>query len=126
MFARPTTELRRELLALKGIGPETADAILLYAGGHPVFVVDAYTRRMLARHGMLPLTANYEAARSLVEQIIVAKYPAARYPAAKYPDDLAGHYNELHALVVSVGKQHCGPTPKCTGCPLQRFLPSER
>jgi endonuclease-3 related protein len=53
MFARPTEELRAELLALNGVGPETADSILLYAGGHPVFVVDAYTRRIFARHGLL-------------------------------------------------------------------------
>src|SRR6266567_2887001 len=60
MFARPTADLREELLALSGIGPETADSILLYAGNHPVFVVDAYTRRVLDRHGILPLNAPYE------------------------------------------------------------------
>jgi endonuclease-3 related protein len=67
MFARPTAELREELLALNGVGPETADSILLYAGNHPVFVVDAYTRRILDRHCLLPLNASYEDIRTLIE-----------------------------------------------------------
>jgi endonuclease-3 related protein len=67
MFARPTAALRRELLSLDGIGLETADSILLYAGNHPVFVVDAYTRRILHRHRLLPLDAPYEDIRSLFE-----------------------------------------------------------
>lgn len=60
LFSRPTAELREELLQLNGVGPETADSILLYAGNHPVFVVDAYTRRILARHEILPEEAAYE------------------------------------------------------------------
>ncbi|MFZ3212834.1 MAG: base excision DNA repair protein, partial [Terriglobales bacterium] len=60
MFAQPTEKLREELLALNGVGPETADSILLYAGGHPVFVVDAYTRRILERHGLITAKARYE------------------------------------------------------------------
>ena len=67
MFARPTAELRDELLALNGVGPETADSILLYAGNHPVFVVDAYTRRILERHGIIRKAADYEEIRTLFE-----------------------------------------------------------
>src|SRR6267154_6061342 len=67
LFARPTQDLRKELLNLHGIGPETADSILLYAGNHPAFVVDAYTRRILARHEILPEKADYEWIRKLFE-----------------------------------------------------------
>lgn len=67
MFARPTTDLRQELLGLNGVGPETADSILLYAGDHPVFVVDAYTRRIVERHGLLPPETGYEEIRTLFE-----------------------------------------------------------
>ena len=70
MFARPTTELRNELLALNGVGPETADSILLYAGNHPVFVVDAYTRRILERHEIVTAHASYEEIRELCEQAL--------------------------------------------------------
>ncbi len=68
MFARPTAELRAELLALDGVGPETADSILLYAGGHPAFVVDAYTRRILERHGLIAGKAPYDEVRALFER----------------------------------------------------------
>ncbi|HEV2731351.1 MAG TPA: hypothetical protein VGV15_15075, partial [Terriglobales bacterium] len=70
MFAQPTEKLREELLALNGIGPETADSILLYAGNHPVFVVDAYTRRILERHDLIPAKANYEGIRQLFERAL--------------------------------------------------------
>ena len=76
MFARPTAELRHELLALNGVGPETADSILLYGGNHPVFVVDAYTRRILERHEMVSSTAGYEDIRRLFEQAL-GEVPAA-------------------------------------------------
>jgi endonuclease-3 related protein len=72
MFASPTGKLREELLRLEGIGPETADSILLYAGQKPVFVVDAYTRRVLDRHGILPANASYEDIRSLVEHALAS------------------------------------------------------
>ena len=71
LFACPTEKLREELLNLHGVGPETADSILLYAGNHPVFVVDAYTRRILARHGILPETTNYEEIRELFEKALI-------------------------------------------------------
>src|SRR5438034_11087140 len=70
MFAQPTARLRQELLALNGVGPETADSILLYAGQHPIFVVDAYTRQLLARHDILPENARYEVIRKLCERAL--------------------------------------------------------
>ena len=76
MFARPTAELRGELLALNGVGPETADSILLYGGNHPVFVVDAYTRRILERHEIVSSAAGYEDIRRLFEQAL-GEVPAA-------------------------------------------------
>ena len=78
MFARPTPELREELLRLNGVGPETADSILLYAGNHPVFVVDTYTRRILARHEILADDASYEDIRKLLETSLA---PLAERPA---------------------------------------------
>src|SRR5438477_4018996 len=70
MFAQPTEKLRQEFLGLNGIGPETADSILLYAGNHPIFVVDAYTRRILARHNILPGKAHYEQIRDLFQSAL--------------------------------------------------------
>src|SRR5262249_47554186 len=72
MFTQPTAALRAELLALNGVGPETADSILLYAGNHPVFVVDAYTRRILERHAIISPRAGYEEIRLLMEEEIKA------------------------------------------------------
>src|SRR5207245_414085 len=72
LFAEPTDKLPAELLALNGIGPETADSILLYAGNHPVFVVDAYTRRILDRHNILPEKSDYEDIRALFEGALTA------------------------------------------------------
>jgi endonuclease-3 related protein len=138
MFAQPTGKLRAELLALKGIGPETADSILLYAGSHPVFVVDAYTRRILERHGIIGVRMTYEEIRSQVEQVISRaeagpfrilqlgtepRHPASRISRGKRTE-LAQHYNEFHALIVRVGNQYCRSKPKCEECPLQRFLPN--
>ncbi len=100
----PLGPLRRELLAVPGLGPETTDAILLYAAGRPVFVADAYARRVLARHRLLPPRATYEEARAFVE--------------AHLPSDPA-LFNELHALLVAVGKAHCRAAPRCLGCPLR-------
>lgn len=80
MFARPTAELRAELLALNGVGPETADSILLYAGGHASFVVDAYTRRILERHHLINREASYEEVRALFERSLIGE-PAPRSPA---------------------------------------------
>jgi endonuclease III related protein len=115
MFGTPTLELRERLLDVYGIGPETADSILLYAGGHAIFVVDAYTHRILGRHGLAPGkpdgTLKYEAVRSLFEDNL--------------PSD-ARLYSEFHALLVNVGKNWCRPSaPRCTECPLKNHLPSD-
>ncbi len=95
---------REELLAVPGIGRETADSILLYAAGRPTFVVDAYTRRLLGRLGLLPSPPSYERIRAL----FMAHLP---------PDpDL---YGEYHALIVRHGKERCRKRrPRCLGCPL--------
>lgn len=107
MFARRPSTLRRELLALPGIGPETADSILLYAGKDPRFVVDAYTRRILERHGLIRPDATYDA----VQALFMGHLP---------PD--APLYNEYHALLVAIGKDFCRPVPRCEHCPLRRDL----
>src|SRR5438067_1870225 len=134
MFAQPTAKLRAELLALNGVGPETADAILLYAGGHPVFVVDAYTRRTLARHRLIGAAAGHEEIRSLAERALAgadigelngslslsAHKPSRMSRAAR--SVAANNYNEMHGLLVMVGKLHCHKrVPHCEGCPLQPF-----
>jgi endonuclease-3 related protein len=114
MAEAPTAELRTQLLALPGVGPETADAILLYALEHPVFVVDEYLRRVVTRHELLPANARYADLQSLGDGAI----------ASPTREETARHANELHALIVEVGKHHCGTTPRCEGCPLQPFLPN--
>lgn len=109
MFARPWRDLREELLEIPGIGPETADAILLYAGGQPTFVVDTYTHRVLSRHGLVPEEASYDEMKALFEDNLP-------------PDpDL---FNDYHAQIVRVGKEFCRKTePRCdAGCPLAPFL----
>jgi len=75
MFAQPTAQLRDELLSLNGVGPETADSILLYAGNHPVFVVDAYTRRILGRHGLITAATKYEEIRVKMELAVSSARP---------------------------------------------------
>jgi endonuclease-3 related protein len=110
LFSLDTPALRKELLSWKGIGPETADSILLYAGKRPVFVVDAYTRRFLSRHGWCEKTAPYDT---------VARLFSKRLPAD------AALYNEYHALIVRLGKEHCKSKPQCKGCPLEPFLPAD-
>ena len=139
MFAQPTTALRAELLALNGIGPETADSILLYGGNHPVFVVDAYTRRILERHRLIKKKTTYEEIRALVESAVSNAPPAAltviqagkdsRHPVSRMSSmersELSQHYNEFHALIVRVGSEYCRSKPRCEGCPLQGFLPEK-
>lgn len=114
-MSRQTTEIvRGQLLALSGIGPETADAILLYALGHPIFVVDEYFRRVATRHELVDPNARYPEMQRLGDLAI----------ASATAEESACHANELHALIVEVGKRHCGPAPRCEGCPLQRYLPA--
>lgn len=115
MFSQPLELLRGELLTLRGVGPETADAILLYAGKLPVFVVDAYTKRLLERHSMVAAGAKYESIRAQVEKAFARDQSSSAS---------AEHYNEFHALLVEVGKRHCGVVPRCKGCPLSHMLPS--
>ncbi len=141
MFARPTAELREELLALNGVGPETADSILLYAGNHPVFVVDAYTRRMVERHGLLPSTAKYQEIRALFETALAEtkgslatrdRRQATGPPDSCHPpsamscaprEPLVQVFNEMHALIVGVGKNFCvKQNPRCDLCPLRKYL----
>lgn len=102
-------QLRKQLLALHGIGPETADSILLYALDKPVLVVDTYTHRVFARHGWIDYSADYhQLQQHLVDEL---------------PIDTA-IYNELHALLVNVGHHHCRKTPRCDQCPLHNMLPA--
>lgn len=112
LFARPSTALRAELLNLRGLGPETVDAILLYAGRQPYFVADAYTRRILARHELLPANASYASAQQFLHEHL--------------PPDHA-LFNEFHALMVEIGKRYCKrESPRCENCPLSEFLPREQ
>jgi endonuclease III related protein len=144
LFTQPTDLLREQLLGLNGIGPETADSILLYAGNHPVFVVDAYTRRILDRHEILPQKTRYEEIRQVFERSLapVAKNkkeartrpkPESESPStAHQPSPMstsprsptAQVYNEMHGLIVGVGKHYCKKAkPACDTCPLKPFLP---
>lgn len=109
MFHTPTAELREKLLSVHGIGPETADSILLYAGQHPVFVVDAYTKRLLQRHHLATPEDSYEGIQQLFERNLRGDAPL---------------YNEFHALIVRIGKEYCRTrNPRCSECPLHSFLP---
>ncbi len=107
LAAQPLDILRAELLAVNGIGPETADDILLYACDKPVFVVDAYTRRIFSRHGLCAPDIAYEPLRALFERNLE-------------PD--LHLYKEYHGLIVFVGKDFCRRTPKCAECPLGVLL----
>ena len=109
MFRTELPQLREQLLGIHGIGPETADSILLYAGGLPSFVVDAYTHRVLARHGWIGFDADYHEIQDYFE--------------GELPQD-AAVYNEYHALLVRLGKDYCRKSsPKCAECPLREMLP---
>jgi endonuclease-3 related protein len=143
MFAQPIEELREQLLSLNGVGPETADSILLYARQHPVFVVDAYTRRIALRHGILSEKATYEEVRSVFERALaeindltsdverkdvtaLAAHPPSRMSLARRTP-LAQVFNDMHGLIVSVGKQYCVKSnPRCQECPLHSLLPESK
>jgi endonuclease-3 related protein len=102
---QPAPALRAELLSIPGIGPETADSILLYAAGRPVFVVDAYTRRILSRHRVVAPDVGYAELRALLMDHL------PRDPAL---------FNEYHALLVRVAKEYCrASVARCTECPLR-------
>jgi len=142
VFAQPTKKLREELLSLNGVGHETADSILLYAGQHPVFVVDAYTRRILDRHGIVPPNAPYDEIRNLCERALshegsqALSHPGdnllgaagtchspTRMSLAKR-EPLVQVYNDMHGLLVGIGKNFCLKSRAlCEQCPLRPFLP---
>jgi endonuclease-3 related protein len=103
MRDRSLSTLREELLAVKGIGPETADSILLYALDKPSFVIDAYTHRVLSRHFLITEDADYNEMQNMMM--------------SSFAED-AVHYNEYHALLVRIGKDFCKPKPQCENCPL--------
>jgi endonuclease-3 related protein len=113
--ATPTATLRRRLLSLPGVGPETADAMLLYAFQHPVPVADEYLRRIAARHRLLTPEAGRKDYESLV---MLTRQAFASDPPANH----ARLFNEAHALIVAAGKAHCGGTAHCAGCPLAADL----
>ena len=149
MFAQPVMKLREELLALNGVGAETADSILLYAGNQPVFVVDAYTRRILERHGVIEARVAYDEIRELFEQALAplgdeefeqrtsgasggvierprgSSHPPSRVSMASRTP-LAQVFNEMHGLLVGVGKNYCLKSEMhCEQCPLQKHLPEK-
>lgn len=98
--------LRRKLLLINGIGPETADSILLYALNKPVFVIDAYTRRILSRHRIMDYKASYDEYQRLFHEEL---------------DEDISLFNEYHALFVRLGKEFCKPKPRCNSCPLNQY-----
>ncbi len=105
----PTQDLRERLLEINGIGPETADSIVLYAAGKPIFVVDTYTARVAKRHGWVDFEADYHALQETFQGSL---------------EEDPRLFNEYHALLVRVAKNHCKTQPQCDGCPLQPMLPS--
>ena len=106
LFALDRAELHRELLSIHGIGEETADSIILYAARKPVFVIDAYTRRIVRRLGLAPASDRYSAFQALFAENV--------------PED-ERLYNEYHALLVRLGKEACRKTPLCSGCCLREM-----
>jgi endonuclease-3 related protein len=107
MFTEDTWELRNRLLTVNGIGEETADSILLYAGNKPIFVVDAYTRRILQRHGLTATGSSYAGIQRFFMNHLPPEAPL---------------YNQFHALFVNTGKTFCRKSPRCDGCPLHSLI----
>jgi endonuclease-3 related protein len=101
-----TQILRQGLLSVNGIGPETADSILLYAVGRPIFVVDAYTHRILSRHGMVEEQATYQE----LQDLFMDNLP-----------EISSMFNEFHAQIVETGKNYCRKNPLCDRCPLKQW-----
>lgn len=106
MEKEDTAALREKLLKVNGIGPETADSILLYALNKPVFVIDAYTKRVLERHKIVSGKIQYHDLQRIFHDSL---------------DHDVQFYNDYHALLVMLGKDYCRPKPKCCGCPLERM-----
>ncbi len=107
LFNGDLYEQRKKLLKVKGIGPETADSILLYAGNYPIFVIDAYTKRVFSRHEIISAKSDYYE----IQEIFMNNLPQE-----------VKLFNEYHALIVMVGKEYCNRIPHCTNCPLEKFL----
>ena len=105
-LSSPKGKLRERLLAISGVGPETADSMILYAAGKASFVIDAYTMRIFRRHGLLAESARYDDAKGMFEAALPAE---------------AEIYNDYHAQIVSVGKEFCRKRARCEGCPLEGF-----
>jgi endonuclease-3 related protein len=103
MFALELSQLRHKLLEVKGIGPETADSILLYAGNYPVFVVDAYTKRIFSRIGLIKTEHTYHQLQAFFMERLESDRQL---------------FNEYHALIVRHAKDYCRTKPLCDGCPL--------
>jgi len=103
MFSEDLWLLRDQLLSVNGIGKETADSILLYAANQPIFVIDAYTRRIFRRHGVIASDMSYDALQALVMRSLPKDVPL---------------YNQYHALIVNTGKTYCRTVPRCEECPL--------
>ncbi len=116
LFAGETSSVRARLLALNGIGPETADSMLLYAGGHHSFVIDAYTHRVFQRHGWSRGPADYHGLKTLCEEGLNHRPRSARLD----------YWQDYHAQLVMVGKHYCRPgEPACASCPLKSLLAKE-
>lgn len=123
LFAGDTAAIRQRLLAIKGIGPETADSLLLYAGGHHSFVIDAYTKRIFERHQWpgekaesrkQKTESSYDALKSFCESELNQRHGAAQLD----------YWQDYHAQLVMVGKRYCRPRdPRCDACPLKPLLP---
>ena len=114
LFAGEAVAVRERLLAINGVGPETADSMLLYAGGHHRFVIDAYTKRIFQRHGWSGAEAGYEDLQHLCESALDQK------PRGEQLD----YWQDYHAQLVMVGKGFCRPRQvRCSGCPLKPLLP---
>lgn len=130
LFSLPTTVLRAQLLSLKGVGPETADAILLYAGGREVFVADAYARRVAQRHGFpwvdyQQVSSGFQAAVQELAPINWHNRDPRHAPSRmsrQRRTEIARIYSEAHAVLVRVGSDFCRTIPRCEECPLWGYL----
>lgn len=110
-FERDLQDIRNELLSLNGIGPETADSILLYAGNLPIFVVDAYTKRICKRIPLQPKDGSYDEIQQYFKSELSKNLPEK---------DMVPLYKELHALIVELAKNYCKTKPSCDNCPLKK------
>lgn len=115
-FKGDTATVRERLLAINGIGPETADSMLLYAGGHQSFVIDAYTKRIFERHDWCDANDDYDALQTLCTNSLSQKRGA----------DKLDYWRDYHAQLVVIGNRYCKPrNPNCDDCPLKTLLPRE-